>query len=92
MPFGPIGGRGCWCHGWWGGRGWRHWYYATCLPGWMRARLGYPAFGGWAGPGYYGPATKEELAILKEQAEILKEQLEYVQNRIRTLEKTEEQK
>ncbi len=36
----------------WGwGRGWRWWFYATGLPGWMRAGMGWPAFGrgfGWA--------------------------------------------
>jgi hypothetical protein len=42
--------------GWWGGGcGWRHWYYATGLPGW--ARFGWaPAWGtppNWA----YGPVT-----------------------------------
>jgi len=31
--------------GWGRGRGWRHWYYATGMPGWMRGSCGYPAFG-----------------------------------------------
>ena len=30
---------------WRWGRGWRWWYYATGMPGWMRARYGLPAFG-----------------------------------------------
>jgi len=38
---------------WGGGRGFRWMYYATGMPGWMRAGLGYPAFGrglwGWPG-------------------------------------------
>jgi len=88
MPFGcgPTGGRGFWR------RGWRHWYYATGLPGWLRARLGYPAFGGWGARFWYGPTAKEEITLLKEQAEVLKDQLQYVENRIKELEKEEEQK
>ena len=33
----------------WGwGRGWRNWYHATGMPGWMRVSYGLPAFGrGW---------------------------------------------
>ena len=32
----------------WGGRGWRNWYYATGMPGWVRASYGLPAWGaGW---------------------------------------------
>ena len=34
----------------WGGRGWRNWYYATGMPGWLRASYGLPAWG--AGYGY----------------------------------------
>jgi len=36
---------------WWGfgrmgrGRGFRFWYYATGMPGWLRAMYGLPAFG-----------------------------------------------
>ena len=37
----PIPGRGFWCRGGRaGGRGWRHWYYATGLTGWQRAPMG----------------------------------------------------
>jgi len=88
----PIPGWGFWGRGWFGrGRGWRHWYYLTGLPGWIRAGLGYPAFGMLPMPYGYEPTPKEEMAILKEQAEILKKQLEDVQNRISTLEKAQEQ-
>jgi len=88
----PIPGRGFRGRGWFGrggGHGWRHWYYATGLPGWMRAGAGYPAFGAWPMPYGYEPTPKEEMAMLKEQAEILKKQLEDVQNRISTLEKAQ---
>ena len=91
----PNQGYGFWCRGWFGrggGHGWRHWYYATGLPGWMRAGAGYPAFGMWPFPYGHEPTPKEEMAILKEQAEILKKQLEDVQNRISTLEKAEKAK
>jgi len=38
-----------------GGRGWRNWYWATGLPGWYRAGVGLPAWGGRVfGP--YAPA------------------------------------
>lgn len=85
----PTAKGGFWC--WFGrGRGYRHWYYATGLPGWMRA--GIPAFGKWNVPYSYEPDPKAEVEILKEQAEILKKQLEAIQNRISTLEKEEAQK
>jgi hypothetical protein len=91
----PIPGRGFWgCgRGWFGrggGRGWRHWFYATGLPGWMRAGIGYPAFGRWNEP-YSGPTPKEEMEMLKEQSEFLKEQLEEIQKRINDLEKEQAQ-
>jgi len=44
----PIPGRGFWGGGGFGrrggGRGWRHWYYATGMPGWARAGWA-PAWG-----------------------------------------------
>lgn len=67
-----------------GGRGRRNWFYATGLPGWSRAEMGYPAYGG----GFYGgPAvptmTKEQqIEMLKEQSEYLKEELEAVKKQI----------
>ncbi len=77
-----------------GGRGWRNWYYATGLPGWVRASYGMPAFGGWVGmprmyPSAYPPpppTPEEESAMLKDQAEFLKQQLEEIQKRIADLE------
>ncbi len=90
----PIPGWGFWGCGWFGrggGRGWRHWYYATGLPNWIRAGTGYPAFGIWPMPYDYEPTPKEEMAMLKEQSEILKKQLEEIQNRISILEKAQEQ-
>lgn len=84
----PVPGRG-----WYGGgRGWRHWYRATGLPGWQRASLGYPTSGGWEDPYLaqtLGPAptSEKEVEILKQEADFLKTQLKDVQSRIDTLEK-----
>jgi len=79
-------GRGFFGRG--GGRGWRNQYYATGLPGWQRASMGMPAFGG-AYP--YAPeiTPKQEADILKNEADILKKQLEDIQSRIETLEKAQ---
>jgi hypothetical protein len=68
--------------GWYGrGRGWRHWYQATGLPGWARA--------GYAYSGYANPCVPEqEVEVLKQQAEALKVELEEIQNRIEFLEKS----
>lgn len=68
------GGRG-------GGRGWRHQYYATGLPGWMRygptpAIQAYPQ----------AVAQQQTVADLRDQAEWLKEQLEAIQQQITDIE------
>jgi len=88
-------GRGFWGRGrgWFGrgggrGRGYRHWFHATGMPGWARAGYG----------GFYGPAAfpympemnaKDEMNMLKDQAKMLQDQLKDIQERISTLEKTE---
>lgn len=82
--FGLGRGRG---RGWWGGgRGWRHWYYATGLPGW--ARYGYPPAQTY-GP-YWQPMTDEqETELLRNQAEALKRELDAIAQRLDELEKKE---
>ena len=89
----PVPGRGVGLgRGWFGrGRGYRNWYRATGLPGWRRAQLGYPAWGGW---GYYPPAypsaqptVKEEKGMIKEEIEILKEQMKALEDRLEELKK-----
>lgn len=85
-----------------GGRGWRNWYYATGLPGWARANMGLPAWGGryyTANAGYsYGQSLEQELTpqqerdMLKQEAESLKAELEDIQNRIAELNKTSPKK
>ena len=69
-----------------GGRGFRHRFFATGLPGWMRA--GYPnaAFPN-AAPFGATWSAKEEKDLLSRQATLLKEQLADLEERIASLEK-----
>ncbi|MHB1417217.1 MAG: DUF5320 domain-containing protein [Chloroflexota bacterium] len=70
------GGRG-------GGRGWRHQYYATGLPGWARA--GYAA-GPWAAPYAGPPAPEQEAGFLRNEAEQLRAALTNIEKRLADLE------
>jgi hypothetical protein len=83
-----------------GGRGRRNWFYATGLPGWMRAGYGYPAGGGaapvtgvpaYAAP-YGAPSREQELQALQGQAEYLGDALEGIRKRIQELETEGEKK
>ncbi|HHY97693.1 MAG TPA: DUF5320 domain-containing protein [Firmicutes bacterium] len=78
-------------------RGWRHMYYATGLPGWVR--FGYPAWPwhpGWIAPGYPGayriPAAGAPYAgqtaqpAVEQETEILKEQAEYLRESLKEIE------
>ena len=88
----PMGGSdlGPWGCGRGGGRGWRHGYRATGLPGWARAGYGMLAWGdpmgayagGFAGP----PAPEQEIQALRGQAEYLEGALDDVKKRIEQLE------
>lgn len=73
-----------------GGWGYRHWYYATGLPGWMRYGWA-PAWGTPPTPGVppYPPApsTEEEAAALEQQAAWLREHLQALEDRIAALKK-----
>jgi hypothetical protein len=64
--------------GGWGGRGWRHMYYATGLPGWAR-------WGSFPLVPPAAPTAEEEVAVLKRQAEALKAEMEAINQRIETL-------
>jgi len=66
----PGPGRAFYGRGTWGGggRGWRHWYYATGLPRWTRS--GGPVSGvapvwGYGQP-YVDPTREQEVAMLKD--------------------------
>jgi len=88
----PVPGRGYFGRGRGaGGRGRRNWYYATGLPGWQRASIGMPAFGG-AYPYASEITPRQEVDILKNEADFLKKQLEDIQGRIEALEKIKEEK
>jgi hypothetical protein len=84
----PGPGRGFWGGG--GGRGWRHWFYATGLPGWMRFGMGLPAWG--APPARYAaPLSPEaaeggEVEALKAHAAQLEQTLHSLRQRIQKLE------
>jgi hypothetical protein len=80
--FGAGVGRGRGSAG--GGRGWRHWFYATGLPGWMRFS-GYTAFPGYPAP-YRTPDPETEKQALKNQADALQSQLDFVRKRLAEIE------
>ena len=76
----PLNGRGAQGRG--RGRGFRNCFYATGVPGWMRAQQGFQAFGN-----FPTQASKEDdLATLKNKAAHLKEELEAIQARVQALE------
>ena len=80
-----IPGRGFWGRGWrGGGRGWRHMYYATGLPGWMRFGWPTPMAAAW---GAGTMPSEQELQVRMEHAEALKVELDQISARIEELEK-----
>jgi hypothetical protein len=93
----PIQGRGGFGRGfgWFGGgrgRGFRHMYWATGLPGWAR----YPGWGAGYSPYIpYGQAAippDQEAEALKNQAKYLEDSLNALNERIHELEKIEADK
>jgi hypothetical protein len=85
--FNPTPGRGYW--GWGcsfrgrgGGRGFRHWYYATGLPRWARSGLGFGPYASY-GISFAPPMTGEqEMEILRQQADYFNSALEDIKKRI----------
>ena len=73
--YGFWRGLNCWGYGRGGGGfGWRNWFRATGLPGWLRGVRGTaPASG--AGP-------VDERAVLKQQADALQAELERIRARL----------
>ncbi|HOG23940.1 MAG TPA: DUF5320 domain-containing protein [Candidatus Omnitrophota bacterium] len=74
-----AGGRGLGRAGGWGGRGWRHRFYATGLPGWQRNSPFQPVV-----------ERRDESASLREQADYLSAELEAVRARLSELEQNKE--
>jgi hypothetical protein len=74
-------GTGGWVgHG--GGHGWRHWYYATGQPGWMRGGRGGPGCWSWHEPFFSSPTREQEVEELKAQSEYFKDGLKAIEKRI----------
>jgi len=77
----PVPGRGFWGRGFGrggGGRGWRHWYRATGLPGWMR-------FGWGVQVASAASPSDAERSMLQGQAEMLQQQLDAIRKRLDAL-------
>ena len=70
----PVGGRGFRGLRRGGGRGWRHWFYATGLPFWAR-------FGGHA-TSQQQPDEELERQALKGRADALQSELDSIKKRI----------
>jgi hypothetical protein len=75
IPGGRSFGRRGYAGGGRGGRRWRHWFYATGLPGWAR-------YGPYAAP---PPTREQEAESLKAQAEWLGDELDAINQRIEEL-------
>ncbi len=68
-----------------GGRGFRHMFYATGLPGWLRF--------GWGGPAFMEePPPGTEKRLLEEEAEALREELDGIRKRLEELEGEEKKR
>jgi len=82
--WGRGGGRG-------GGRGWRNWFYATGLPGWVRT--GQPVLTDvYNTPDIPKLRPEQELASLRQQAEYFRSTLDSISGRIEELEKAKIEK
>jgi len=64
-----------------GGRGWRHWFHATRLPGWMRFGA-YPS----SGLSPMKPDPETEKQALKTQSEALQNELDLIRKRMDEIE------
>ncbi len=73
-----------------GGRGWRNWYHATGLPGYVRAAQGMQAWG--RSPDFQAgfqaaePSGQDELEVLRAQSRQISRTLEDINKRIGELE------
>jgi hypothetical protein len=69
----PVPGRGFGAGFGGGGRGWRHWFYATGLPGWARAGFTPPVL---------ESGTRGEKEVLKARADALQSELDGIKRRL----------
>lgn len=71
------------------GRGFRHLYWATGMPGWMRTGLSYPAWEGEVSPYPFsrGISPEQEAEALKNHAKIMQDNVNALNERILELEK-----
>lgn len=88
----PLPARGfCgWARGWFdGGRGWRYCYWATGLPGWLRAKMGFLVRGGIFPVPPFAPelSSQQEAEILRQQVKALHEEIAVLNEQISILEK-----
>ncbi|MFH2054780.1 MAG: DUF5320 domain-containing protein [bacterium] len=75
-------------HGRGGGRGWRHRYYATGLPGWARGDFGYVPPAGAGYPLFESRMNaRDELKMLRSEARSYEEASKKIEERIQELEK-----
>ncbi len=89
----PGGGGWGWGRGRRGGWGWRNWFNATGMPGWQRAAMGMPAWGGspaGAPVGAPAPTPKAERQFLAQQVDALQQQLDAARKRLDELAEQED--
>lgn len=71
----------------WGGRGWRHMYYATGLPGWARWGGWHPVWGGLGAQAAWAQVDPElEKEALKNQVTSIESVLDRIKKRLSDLE------
>lgn len=68
------------------GHGWRHWFYATGLPGWARTGWGASEDTARWQASFSSPTREQEIEELKAQAKYFKESLDGIGRRIEELE------
>ena len=72
-----------------GGRGWRHTFWATGMPGWARSGP-FGAFGVPVPMTGASMSKSEEVEVLKQQADFFRSSLEDIQKRMEALESSDE--
>jgi Family of unknown function (DUF5320) len=77
-----------------GGRCWRHWYYATGLPGRMRTGMSLLERSGYNGVYPYASelTPQQEADMLRERAKMMQQEINVINEQINVLEKAETEK